>query len=83
MAYCVEPRILGHEANVLEKVQKKQVYLKKYKKINFVNAVGRTATERERGNKNVQEEFYIICSRNHDGRNARRNSSGHHRRHGS
>ena len=36
-------------------------------------AVGRTATERKRGNKNVQEEFYIICSRNHDGRNARRN----------
>jgi hypothetical protein len=32
----------------------KTMYFKKYRQINFVNAVGRTAPERKRGNKNVQ-----------------------------
>ena len=56
MAYCVDPRILGHEANVLEKVQKKQVYLKKYRDIDFVNAVGGPPQHRGREDRHRKEK---------------------------
>ena len=82
MASCMDRRILGHETIVLEKVQRHR-FRQCGREDRHCIAVGRTATERKRGNKNVHEEFYIICSRSHDGRNARRNSNGHHRRYGS